>query len=101
MSDPEKARHRVTNRQNQPVELHLPSGLIVLPPRGEADVDASDLESPQLRVLRKGRRITAEEIAPAAPAPPAGAAPAAKPAAPEETDGGEVEERTDTAERKP
>jgi len=66
VSDAENVRHIVTNHQNQPIELHLPSGLLVLPPRGRADVSETDFLAPQLQVLRASRLITTHEVAPAA-----------------------------------
>jgi hypothetical protein len=65
VSDAEKVPHLVTNHQNQPVELYLPSGLVVLPPRGQAVASEADLAAPQLRVLRSRRLITTHEVAPA------------------------------------
>lgn len=63
MSDAEKVRHLVTNHQNQPIELYLPSGLIVLPPRGRAELVETDLAAPQLEVLRASRLVSLDEIA--------------------------------------
>lgn len=69
MSDAEKGRYVVVNHQNQPVELYLPSGLIVLPPRGQAELAEADLAAPQLRVLCASRVVTTREAAPAEPQP--------------------------------
>jgi hypothetical protein len=63
VSEAEKVRHIVTNQQNQPVELHLPSGLIVLPPRGRTELSETDLSAPQLQVLRASRLIALHEVA--------------------------------------
>ena len=63
MSNAEKARYIVTNQQNQPVELHVPSGLVVLPPRGRADISPSDLSAPQLLALRLSRLVMIDEVA--------------------------------------
>jgi hypothetical protein len=60
MTDPQP-RPVVTNERNQPVELHLPSGLIVLPPRGRAELAPADLGAGQLRALIASRAITIQE----------------------------------------
>jgi hypothetical protein len=62
VSDAENIQLVVTNHQNQPVELHLPSGLVVLPPRGQADLCEGDLAAPQLRVLCASRLITVHAV---------------------------------------
>ena len=75
MSDASHVHHFVANLSNQPVELHLPSGVRVLPPRGRAELAAADLQSPQLQALRASRLVmigqsdppSAEEPAPEAP----------------------------------
>jgi hypothetical protein len=96
VSEPEKARHLVTNHRDQPVELHLPSGLVVLPPRGRAVVSEADLAARQLQVLRSGRLITTQEIAPeprseSGPEPEPEREPAAAPpSVPEDATGGDV-----------
>lgn len=58
MSQDDPVRHIVRNNQNQPVELHLPSGVLVLLPRETAELSEDDLAAPQLRALQRGRRIT-------------------------------------------
>ena len=63
MSETEEVRHIVINQTNQPVELHLPSGLIVLAPRGRAEVSESDLSAPQLQELRRSRLVEHERAA--------------------------------------
>lgn len=98
MSDPQSARHLVINHQNQPVELHLPSGLVVLPPRGQAVVSEADLAAPQLRVLCSGRQITTHEVAPAAE--PGDAAEVGL-GAQDDTPGGDVPEPEPDAGRNP
>jgi hypothetical protein len=55
----DNVRHTVRNNQRQPVELHLPSGVLLLLPGETADVSAADLTAPQLQVLRAGRIISA------------------------------------------
>jgi hypothetical protein len=47
---------RLCNRRQQPVELHLPTGVLVLPPAGEALVPRAVLETPQVSWLL-GRRV--------------------------------------------
>jgi hypothetical protein len=61
MSNETQVRHIVTNRLNQPVELHLHSGLVVLPPRGRATLASVDLASPQLRVLTASQVVWLQE----------------------------------------
>jgi len=52
----------VINHQDQPIELHLPAGVLVLGPRQEAEIQAADLTTPQLDVLRRRRLITIREV---------------------------------------
>ena len=72
MSQDDPVRHIVRNNQNQPVELHLPSGVLVLLPRETAELSEDDLAAPQLRALQRGRRITLQRSTEPAPvtAPP-------------------------------
>ena len=62
MSDGKRVRCFVTNHQNQPLELYLPGGQIVLGPRAEAEVQQSDLAAAQLEVLRQNRLLTTREV---------------------------------------
>ena len=65
---------RLRNRRQQPVELHLPSGVLVLPPGGEAQVARSVLAAPQVALLIARHALdTAPQ--PEAAAPDAAAAP--------------------------
>jgi hypothetical protein len=68
VTDAPQLRYIVTNHQNQPVELHLPSGLVVLPPRGRATLTAADLAARQLQVLTASRLVGLHEEAVPAPA---------------------------------
>ena len=70
MSEEERTRHFLTNNQNQPVELHLPAGVIVLGPREEVEVREDDLATPQIEVLRQNRLITTRAAAETPPATP-------------------------------
>jgi hypothetical protein len=54
---------RLCNRRRQPVELHLPYGVIVLPPGGETVVPASQLTTPQLAWLVDSGKLSAEPVA--------------------------------------
>jgi len=56
-------RYVVTNHQNQPVELHLATAVVVLEPRGEAEVQEVNLATPQLQVLLSNRLITMRQVA--------------------------------------
>jgi hypothetical protein len=62
MSEGKRVRYFVTNHQNQPLELYLPGGQIVLGPRAEAEVRQSDLAAAQLGVLRRKRLLTTREV---------------------------------------
>jgi hypothetical protein len=62
MSDETRVRYFVRNHQNQPVELHLVTSVVSLGPRGEGEVQAGDLEAPQLKVLRRNRLVTVREV---------------------------------------
>ncbi|HEY3079210.1 MAG TPA: hypothetical protein VGM69_04825 [Chloroflexota bacterium] len=58
MSEARAARVRVLNERDQPVELHCADGVVVLPPRGEAELDRRDVESPHVQVLAHRRLIS-------------------------------------------
>ncbi len=62
------------NRRAQPVELHLPGGVLVLPPRGERAVPGSCLEHPQLAWLLARKALDTRAL-PAPPPAPAAARP--------------------------
>ena len=64
MSDEKRNRYLLTNHQNQPLELHLPSGVVVIGPRGEREILEADLAVPQVRVLARTRTISFRAIAP-------------------------------------
>ncbi len=74
---------RLRNRRQQPVELHLPGGVLVLPPHGETLVAPSMLATPQLAWL-VARKALAAEPEPATAATP-DPAPATNPEAPAAT----------------
>jgi hypothetical protein len=68
VSEEKRSRYFITNHQNQPLELHLATGVIVLGAREEVEVRKEDLAAPQLGTLRHNRLITtrvAEEDPPA------------------------------------
>ena len=67
MSEEKRVRYFVRNHQNQPLELHLATGLIVLGPRGEGEVHELDLATPQLKVLQRKRLVTTREVIEALP----------------------------------
>ena len=58
MSEEIPVRYVVTNHRNQPVELHLSAAVVLLEPRGEVEVQETDLATPQLQVLRSNRLLT-------------------------------------------
>ncbi len=73
MGEEERIRYFVTNHQNQPVELHLATGVLVLGPHQQAEVRADDLAAPQLAVLRQQRLLmTRTSVEPLPDVPPAG-----------------------------
>jgi hypothetical protein len=61
MGEETHVRYFVTNHQNQPLELHLTTGLVVLGPGEETAVEKSALRSPQVEVLRRNRLIAIRE----------------------------------------
>lgn len=63
MSDPALS-HIVLNQRDQPVELHGAGGVVVVPPRGQVEVSADDVVSPQLQALVQRRVLVVR------PAPP-------------------------------
>lgn len=75
MSEGKRARYFVTNHQDQPLELYLPGGQIVLGPRADAEVQQSDLAAPQLEVLRRNRLLTTREVEEAVEEPDAADSP--------------------------
>jgi len=62
VSEETRVCYVVTNHQNQPVELHLATAVVLLEPRGEVEVQESDLATPQLQVLRRNRLITMRQV---------------------------------------
>jgi hypothetical protein len=71
VSDAASVHHFVANLSNQPVELYLPSGLRVLPPRSRAEIPAADLQSRQLQVLQASRLVMIDQSTAPAEAEPA------------------------------
>jgi hypothetical protein len=63
VSDPKRIRYFVRNQQNQPVELHFSSGLVVLGPRQELEIGAPNLGEPQFKELCRRRLLTTREVA--------------------------------------
>ena len=68
MVEEQSFRYFVTNHQNQPLELHLATRLIVLGAGEEVEVQQEELSAPQLGVLRQNRLITTRASADDAPA---------------------------------
>ena len=84
MGEEKRLRYLITNHQNQPLELHLTTGVIVLGAWEEAEVQEADLDTPQVGALRKNRLVTTRAAAEDASASAAEAeAEAAAEAAPE------------------
>jgi hypothetical protein len=61
VSEERQVRYFIRNQQNQPLELHLSSGVLVLGPRQEAEVGPADLTLPQVKVFLKQRLVTTRE----------------------------------------
>lgn len=55
-------RHTVRNDQDQPLELHLSGGVLVLLPGQTADLSEAELAVPQLQVLCATRQITRHNL---------------------------------------
>lgn len=72
MSEEKCVHHFVRNHQNQPLELHLSTGVLVLGPRAEAELQEIDLAAPQLKVLRRNRLVTTREVIETLPQPAPG-----------------------------
>ena len=73
-------RCRVNNQQDQPLELHFDTGVVVLPPRGSTTIDTTAAAGPQFDLLRQQRLIDVYEVdEEASPDEPAAAASAPKP----------------------
>jgi hypothetical protein len=68
----EPEQMRLINTSTRPVELHLPSGVVVIGAQGETTCSAADLESPQVKVLSQRGVLMARPLQPpsdSAPAP--------------------------------
>jgi hypothetical protein len=71
-----RERLTIRNHRDQPIELHLRSQVLVMGPRGVAEVDAEEAGVAQVAVLARHRVIS---LWPAKPARPEGQAQAEKP----------------------
>jgi hypothetical protein len=58
VGEEKRLRYFITNHQNQPLELHLSTGVIVLGAWEEAEVQEADLDTPQVGALQKNRLVT-------------------------------------------
>ena len=61
MSESESNKYLVSNRCDQPVELHLGEQVAVLTPYGTTELDEDEIKSPQLQALAAQRLITVEK----------------------------------------
>lgn len=61
MEPSKRVRYFVRNHQNQPLELHLPGGVLVVSPNEEAEIREADLEHGQLKFFRKQRLVSVRE----------------------------------------
>ena len=84
MSDEKRTNYLLRNHQSQPIELHLPDGVVVIGPRGEREVAGSDLSLPQVRALARARVISSRAVTRKAtePAPPESSSPSSQPNSP-------------------
>jgi hypothetical protein len=51
-------KRELTNQRDQPVELHLAGGVVVLGPRQSIELDDETAASPQVVVLERRRHVT-------------------------------------------
>lgn len=72
MSDEAPRRYRIINQRSQPVELHCGHDVVVLPPLGEAEVDETARDSPQVETLARRGLVAVHRIEPPPPEPDAG-----------------------------
>jgi hypothetical protein len=61
VSEEKQVRYFIRNQQNQPLELYLSTGVLVLGPRAEAEVASADLTLSQVKVFLKQRLVTTRE----------------------------------------
>src|ERR1041385_8669974 len=66
VTEENRTRCLLTNHENQPLELHLPDGVLVIGPRAEHEIGEADLATPQVRALARARIVTSRMVAPAA-----------------------------------
>ncbi|MBI4671158.1 MAG: hypothetical protein HY741_05765 [Chloroflexi bacterium] len=69
----ENPKQIVFNERNQPVELHYASKVVILPPRGQAELEQQDLDSIQFQTLHARGLLTtrpASDITSAEPPAP-------------------------------
>jgi hypothetical protein len=55
-------KRALTNQRDQPVELHLPGGVVVLGPRQTLELDEDVAVSPQLAVLERRRHVVVQRL---------------------------------------
>src|SRR4028118_395095 len=61
MSETEGQKQLVFNQRDQPVELHFESRVVVLPPYGQAELEAEETASPQLQAFVSQRLVSVRE----------------------------------------
>ena len=66
---PETNKTRVVNRSAHPVELHLSSGVVVVPARTDVICDSAEVESGPIQALAKAGVIAVRPV-PDEPPPP-------------------------------
>jgi len=61
MSETEGQKQLVFNQQDQPVELHFESRVVVLPPFGQAELEEEETASSQLQAFVSQRLVSVRE----------------------------------------
>lgn len=69
---------KVLNTRDQPLELHLPERLLILPARGHGELTDSEVGEAQVLALARRHALALVEQEPAVPVAPAANPPAAE-----------------------
>jgi hypothetical protein len=63
-------KYRLINQRAQPLELHLPSRVVVIAPQTEIELSEAEASTPQITSLVKRRYISVRALQPTASTPP-------------------------------
>lgn len=55
-------KKQLSNQRDQPVELHLPGGVVVLGPRQTIELDEDAAASPQVAMLERRRHLVVRPL---------------------------------------